>query len=35
VTDRDVTEGWHTRIFRNLPLPLARAAGSLLYRHIA
>ena len=34
-TSKDDTAGWHTRIFRALPIPLSRLAGSLLYRHIA
>lgn len=27
--------GWHHHAFRLMPLPLARAAGAMLYRHIA
>jgi hypothetical protein len=26
--------GYHTRIFRNAPIPLLKAAGYLLYRHM-
>jgi hypothetical protein len=33
-TDRDRTSGWHTGLFRRLPLPLCRLAGALLYRHL-
>jgi lipid II:glycine glycyltransferase (peptidoglycan interpeptide bridge formation enzyme) len=35
VTARDETQGWHTRVFQALPLPISRLAGTLLYRHIA
>lgn len=35
VTAKDEAQGWHNRVFRNLPLPLSRLAGRLLYRHIA
>jgi len=35
VADHDETSGWHTRVFRRMPGPLARLAGALLYRHIA
>ena len=31
----DDVYGWHNRIFAALPIPLARLAGSLLYKHIA
>ena len=31
----DEAYGWHNRIFRHLPKPLAILAGNLLYRHIA
>jgi CelD/BcsL family acetyltransferase involved in cellulose biosynthesis len=31
----DDVYGWHNKIFANLPIPLTRLAGSLLYRHIA
>jgi hypothetical protein len=30
----DNTSGWYSRVFRYLPLPLARLIGSVLYRHI-
>lgn len=35
VTSPDRSTGWHNRLFRRLPLPLARLAGQLLYRHAA
>jgi len=35
VTDADGTSGWHTRVFRRLPVFMARAAGEMLYRHWA
>jgi hypothetical protein len=35
VTDKDNTAGWHTHVFRAMPLSLNRLAGALLYRHIA
>ncbi len=35
VTAKDESQGWHNQVFRHLPLPLSRLAGSLLYRHIA
>lgn len=28
-------EGWHNYVFRNLPLPLNRLLGRLLYRHLS
>lgn len=31
----DDVYGWHNRIFAQLPRPLARLAGALLYKHIA
>jgi CelD/BcsL family acetyltransferase involved in cellulose biosynthesis len=31
----DLASGLHTRLFRNLPIWLARLAGKLLYRHLA
>ncbi len=34
VTAADASSGSHTRIFRALPLPVSRAIGALLYRHI-
>lgn len=35
VTAKDEAQGWHNRIFQNLPTPFSRLAGHLLYRHIA
>lgn len=35
VTDADETSGWHTRVFRVLPVFMARAAGAALYKHWA
>lgn len=35
VVDSDDTVGWHTRVFRAMPLWLSRLAGAALYRHIA
>jgi hypothetical protein len=35
VGDRDDASGWHNRVFRALPTPMSRWAGSLLYRHMA
>lgn len=35
VTIPDEASGWHNRLFRALPLPLAQLAGRLLYRHVA
>ncbi len=35
VTDADETSGWHTRIFRRLPVFLSRAVGTMLYKHWA
>lgn len=31
----DEVYGWHNKVFSNLPIPLTRLAGRLLYRHIA
>lgn len=31
----DESSGWYNPIFRQLPLPLARLAGSVLYKHVA
>jgi len=31
----DGVAGWHNRVFRRLPGPLARLAGRLLYQHWA
>ena len=33
VTEHSKVTGWHNRIFRRMPLPLLRFAGSMLYRH--
>jgi hypothetical protein len=35
VTDTDIAEGWHNRVFRALPLGLSRMIGAALYRHLA
>lgn len=35
VEDRDRVTGWHNRVFRRMPIPVARAAGALLYPHMA
>ena len=35
VTDRDVSSGWHTRVFRRMPVGLSRLLGAVLYRHWA
>lgn len=32
---RDQSHGWHTRLFRFLPMPVFRLVGRLLYRHVA
>jgi hypothetical protein len=31
----DRSSGWHTSIFRRLPVPVARMVGAALYRHMA
>jgi Acetyltransferase (GNAT) domain len=31
---KDKSSGWHNRVFRRLPIPLARLIGRVLYRHI-
>jgi lipid II:glycine glycyltransferase (peptidoglycan interpeptide bridge formation enzyme) len=31
----DQVAGWHNRLFRWLPTPLARCAGAALYKHVA
>ncbi len=31
----DASAGWHTTLFRALPIPLARCAGTIIYPHIA
>lgn len=28
------TQGFHNKIFENMPVPMLRAVGSLLYRHM-
>lgn len=33
--ERDLTVGWHNRLFRMLPLPISKAIGALAYRHTA
>jgi hypothetical protein len=33
VVDHSRVTGWHNHIFRRMPLPLLRFAGSILYRH--
>ena len=33
--DHDAIAGWHNAVFRWMPLPVSRMAGSLLYRHMA
>ena len=35
VTEQDSVAGWHNRVFGALPLPAARLAGRLLYKHWA
>ena len=35
VRDTDRAEGWFNRVFRLLPSPLLRLAGSLLYPHLS
>jgi hypothetical protein len=35
VQDRDAIAGWHNVLFRVMPDSLSRAAGALLYRHMA
>ena len=32
---RDQSSGWHSRVFRMLPIPLSRLIGLALYRHVA
>lgn len=34
-SDKDRVEGWYNKVFRAMPLPLARWIGGGLYRHIA
>ncbi len=33
--DKDATSGWHTSVFRALPVQVSRILGRLLYRHMA
>jgi Acetyltransferase (GNAT) domain len=35
VTGVDETSGWHTQVFRRLPVLLSRAVGAMLYKHWA
>jgi Acetyltransferase (GNAT) domain len=35
ITEKAKTEGFHTKIFSKMPLPLLRLTGTLLYRHAA
>ncbi len=35
VVETDKISGWHNRVFRALPVFLARGAGKLLYKHWA
>lgn len=35
VTSRDSSTGWHSALFRHLPLGLSRLIGALAYRHVA
>ena len=35
VTQPDETSGWHTRVFRALPVGISQGIGALLYRHCA
>jgi hypothetical protein len=35
VQDSSLVDGWHSHVFRRLPLPLSRLTGALLYRHMA
>jgi lipid II:glycine glycyltransferase (peptidoglycan interpeptide bridge formation enzyme) len=34
-TEKDQAQGWHTNLFRHMPISLARILGFLLYRHAA
>ena len=34
-TQSDATNGWHTRIFQHLPIPISRIIGKILYKHVA
>ena len=35
VRDVDRAEGWHNRVFAQLPLPVLRLAGAILYPHLS
>jgi hypothetical protein len=35
VVAKDESVGWHNRLFRVMPVPFARAIGTLLYKHTA
>lgn len=35
VSAKDESTGWHNKLFRALPLPLAKCAGKVLYKHVA
>ena len=35
VTDNAQESGWHTAIFRRMPIPLLKLMGRLLYKHVA
>jgi hypothetical protein len=35
LTSTDRAHGWHTHVFRALPVPVSRALGEILYRHLA
>ncbi len=35
VKDRDQTSGWHTHVFRLLPMPVSRCLGTVLYHRTA
>jgi hypothetical protein len=35
VQDSDKAEGWHNHVFRAMPSPVARLAGSFLYPHLS
>lgn len=32
---RDLSTGWHNRLFRLLPTPISKAIGAMVYRHFA
>jgi lipid II:glycine glycyltransferase (peptidoglycan interpeptide bridge formation enzyme) len=34
-TQNDATNGWHTRVFQQLPIPISRIIGKILYKHVA